>query len=307
MPTPLRAGLVLLVLSSPALAQQISLGFGGGGTSLTTIPFSQSDCNANNSYTVTWTATGLGSGNACGNTQISVTNSPSCPDTPTTGSTDGGTADIIIGTIDITTLATGSGNIPPQRLRDMPGLGGSCPDQIDITNSVCASLSYRATGSTSCDSNLTSSTTLNLRYDAKPPVPPGMNLLAQDSKIVVQLDPQGETLLRYEIQYAEAPSNDAGPAWRQAPNLEATKSSLSISGLTNGVEYLVQAQSIDEVSNPSGYNTPLSATPQASNGFWGEYKDAGGHELGGCSVADAAVPTVFGALAVLAALVRRRR
>ena len=189
----------------------------------------------------------------------------------------------------------------------MPGLGGNCPDGQDITNAVCASLSYRATGSTSCDSNLTSSTTLTLHYDAKPPVPPGMNVLAQDSKIVVQLDPQGETLLRYEIQYAEAPPNDGGPDWRQATNLEATKTSESITGLTNGVVYLVRAQSIDEVENPSGYTDPQSATPQASNGFWGEYKDAGGHELGGCNVADAAVPSVFGALGVLVALIRRRR
>jgi hypothetical protein len=306
MPTPLRAGLVLLVLSSPALAQQISLGFGGGGTNLTSFPFNQGDCNSNVAYTVTWTSSGLGSGNACGNTQIFVTNSQSCPGTPNTGGADGGT-DVVIGTIDINTIATGSGSIPRQNLRDMPGLAGSCPDGVDITNAICASLSYRASGSTSCDSTLTSTTTLTLHYDAKPPVPPGMTLLAQDSKIVIQLDPLGESLLRYDIQYAEAPTNDAGPVWRQANSLEATKTSTSIIGLTNGLEYLVQAQSVDVVSNLSGYNTPQSATPQASNGFWGEYKDAGGHELGGCNVADAAVPSVFGALAALFALVWRRR
>jgi len=61
------------------------------------------------------------------------------------------------------------------------------------------------------------------------------------------------------------------------------------------------------VGNASPFNTPQSATPQASNGFWGEYKDAGGHEQGGCNVADAAVPSVFGALGVLLALIRRRR
>ena len=154
---------------------------------------------------------------------------------------------------------------------------------------------------------ITSATNLTLRYDAKPPVTPGMTLLAQDSKIVVQLDPQGETLLRYEIQYAVAPADAGIPSWRQAANVEATKSSETITGLTNGVTYLVQAQSIDEVENASGYNTPQAATPQASNGFWGEYKDAGGHELGGCNVADAAVPSVLGALGVLVALIRRRR
>jgi uncharacterized protein (TIGR03382 family) len=134
-----------------------------------------------------------------------------------------------------------------------------------------------------------------------------MNLQAQDSKIVVQLGAEGETLLRYEIQYAEAPAADGGPVWRQGPNLDAAKTSQSITGLQNGVEYLVQAQSVDVVGNVSGYNTPQAATPQASNGFWGEYKDAGGHELGGCSTADTALPSVLGALGVLVALLRRRR
>ena len=64
MPAPLRAGLVLLALSSPALAQQITLGFGGGGANLTSIPFNQGSCNSNNSYIVTWTSSGLSSGNA---------------------------------------------------------------------------------------------------------------------------------------------------------------------------------------------------------------------------------------------------
>jgi hypothetical protein len=308
MPTPLRAGLVLLVLSSPALAQTVTLGFSGGGSNLTSIPFNQASCNGNDQYIVTWTAANLNSSNACGNLQIFVTNNQSCPNAaPNTSGADGGTADIIIGTVGISTLATGSGTLPSARRRDMPGLGGNCPDGQDITNAICAYLQYRASGSTDCSGVLTSTTNLTLRYDAKPPVPPGMNLLAQDAKIVVQLDPQGETLLRFEIQYAEAQSGDAGPAWRQAANLDATKSSESITGLTNGVAYLVRAQSIDEVENASGYNDPQSATPQASNGFWGEYKDAGGHELGGCNVSDAAVPSVLGALGVLVALIRRRR
>jgi len=309
MPTPLRAGLVLLVLSSPALAQSVSLGFSGGGSNLTQIPFNQASCNGNDSYIVTWTSQNLNSTNACGNLQIFVTNNQSCPSgAPNTSGADGGTQDIVIGTVDINTLATGSGTLTSQRRRDMPGLGGNCPDGQDITNAICAYLQYRASGTTSCDGTITSATNLTLRYDAKPPAPPGMTLLAQDSKIVVQLDPQGETLLRYEIQYAVAPTDDAGsPSWRQAANLEATKSSETITGLTNGLTYLVQAQSIDEVENASGYNTPQAATPQASNGFWGEYKDAGGHELGGCNVADAAVPSVLGALGVLVAFIRRRR
>ena len=175
MPTPLRAGLVLLVPLEPGPGPADQPQLRERGANLTTFPFNQSDCNSNVSYTVTWTSSGLGSTNACGNTQIFVTNSQSCPDTPNTTGADGGTQDVVIGTIDINTIATGSGSIAAQKVRDMPGLGGTCPDGVDITNSICASLSYRATGSTSCDSSLTSSTTLNLRYDAKPPVPPGMN------------------------------------------------------------------------------------------------------------------------------------
>lgn len=310
MPTPLRAGLVLLVLSSSALAQQVSLNFGGAGTNLTTIPFNQGSCNSNDGYVVTWTSSNLNSTNACGNLQIFVTNSSSCPNgPPATAHVDGGplTPDIVIGTVDISTLATGSGSLTSQRRRDIPGLGGNCPDGQDITNAICAYLQYRASGTTSCDGTITSSTSLTLHYISKPPVPPGMTLLPQDAKIVVQLDPQGATLLRYEIQYAVAPSGDAGPDWRQAANLEATRSSETITGLTNGQTYLVQAQSIDVVENASGYNTPQSATPQASNGFWGEYKAAGGHEQGGCNVADAALPSVLGALGVLFSLIRRRR
>ena len=310
MPTPLRAGLVLLVLSSPALAQQVTLSFSGAGSSLTQIPFNQGSCNANDSYVVNWSSSNLNSNNACGTLQIFVTNSSSCPNgPPATANVDGGplTPDIVIGTVDINTLANGSGSLPSQRRRNIPGLGGNCPDGEDITNAICAFLQYRASGSTSCDGTITASNTLSLRYDAKPPVPPGMTLLGQDSKIVVQLDPQGETLLRYEIQYAQGSDADAGPSWISAGSLDATKSSMSITGLTNGVPYLVQARSVDEVENASAYNDPQSATPEASNGFWGEYKAAGGHELGGCNVADAAVPSVFGALGVLVALMRRRR
>ncbi|HET9155270.1 MAG TPA: MXAN_2561 family MXYO-CTERM-anchored protein [Myxococcaceae bacterium] len=310
MPTPLRAGLVLLVLSSPALAQSVSLSFNGAGTNFTQLPFNQSSCNGNDGYVVTWTSQNLNSANACGNLQIFLTNSSSCPNgPPATANVDGGalTPDIVIGTVDINTLSGGSGTLTNQRRRDMPGLGGNCPDGQDITNAICAFLQYRASGSTNCDGTITSSTNLTLRYDAKPPVPPGMTLLAQDSKIVVELDPQGETLLRYEIQYAQATDADAGPSWISAGSLDATKSSMSITGLTNDVPYLVRAQSIDVVENASGFNTPQSATPEASNGFWGEYKAAGGHELGGCNVADAAVPSVFGALGVLVALIRRRR
>jgi uncharacterized protein (TIGR03382 family) len=308
MRTPLRAGLVLLVVASPALAQTISLNFGGfgGGGAVTSLPFSRQSCLDGNSYIIQWTASGLGG--ACSDMQIFVTPAQGCPPAgPNTLATDGGTpADVILETVSVSDLQAGSGQIASKRLRDMPSLGGNCPDGQDYTNAICAFVRYRPS-TTNCDGTASSSTNLTLHYDAIPPVPPSMNVLAQDSKIVVQLGPEGETLSRYETQYAEAPSGDAGPVWRQGPNLEASKTSVSITGLTNGQTYLVQARSVDVVDNVSAYTSPLNATPEASNGFWGEYKDAGGHELGGCSTAGAAMPSVLGALGVLVALLRRRR
>ncbi len=305
MPTRLRAGLVLLVLASPAVAQTVSLAF--SGTTATTQSVNQGDCNGNTAYRVTWTASNLVSGNVCNNLQIFVTNSTSCPETPATSTTDGGTGDIIIGTVGISDLATGTGTLDSQRFRDMPGLGGNCPDGVDVTNAVCASVNYRATGATSC-SPLGSATSISLNYDAKPPQPPGMNLLPQDSKIVVQLDPNGESNLSvYRVEYHPELSGDAGILWLSVPDLLATKTSQTISGLTNGQTYLVRARSVDQVNNISAYTAEQPATPEASNGFWGEYKAAGGHELGGCNAAGATVPSLVGALAVIAALLRRRR
>jgi uncharacterized protein (TIGR03382 family) len=307
MPPSLRAGLLVLVLTSPAAyAQTITLGF-AGSNSATTTAINQADCNAGNSVRVTWQVASIGT--ACNNLQIFVTNGSSCPDTPNVTSTDGGTAtDQIIGTVSISDLVQGSGTLDAFTISSMPGLGGSCPDGVDITNAVCASLNYRPVGATSCTA-LTSSNSLTLRYDAKPPSPPTMSLLTQDSAIVVQVGNNGESgLSAYRIEYAPLLSaSDAGLVWTTPPDLLATKTSLRIDGLVNGQTYSVRARSLDEVQNLSAYTAEQTATPQASNGFWGEYQAAGGHELGGCSAADATVPSIVAALAVLATLLWRRR
>jgi len=85
--------------------------------------------------------------------------------------------------------------------------------------------------------------------------------------------------------------------------------SQTISGLLNGTPYEIQGFAFDEANNQSEASAPVIATPEHSSGFWEEYKNAGGHEIGGCSATGAAVPSVIGALAALAALLggRRRR
>jgi hypothetical protein len=213
------------------------------------------------------------------------------------------------GTVSISDLTAGTGTLDAYQISDMPALGGSCPDGVDVSNAVCASINYRTVGTTSC-SPLGSSTNLTLRYDAKPPVSPGMSLLAQDSKIVVQLNPNGESSVAYyRVEYhPDLSTGDAGPEWTQvSPDLSAKDNSQTITDLVNDQPYVVRAYSLDEVGNLSLPSAEQTATPQASNGFWAEYQAAGGHELGGCSAADATVPSVIGALVVIITLLWRRR
>jgi hypothetical protein len=307
MPTPLRAGLVALVLASPAaLAQTLTLSFSGSGSAITGRAFSQSDCNNNAGIVVTWAVSALGQ--VCNNLQVFVTNGGSCPTTPSTGS-DGGTADVIIGTFSATDLAAGTGNTSNFAIRNMPGLGGACPDGVDLTNAVCGSVQYRPSGATDC-TTLNSSSDLTVRFDSKPPPPPIISsLLPQDSKIIVQLDPNGETdTAFYRVQYAaQLGTSDAGLNFITIPDFSAQKNSVTIDSLTNNQLYVVQAFQLDEVNNLSPASAQASGTPLASNGFWAEYKAANGHEQGGCNVADATFPSVLGALGVLFSLWRRKR
>lgn len=308
MPTPLRAGLVALLLASPAaLAQTLTLSFTGSGSSITSRAFSQGDCNNNAGVVITWTVASLGT--VCNNLQVFITNSGSCPTTPNTSSTDGGIADVIIGTFSATDLAAGTGNTSNFVIRNMPALGGACPDGLDTTNAICGAVQYRPSGATDC-TTLNSSSALSVRFDSKPPVAPIISsLLPQDSKIIVQLDPNGETDTSfYRVQYAPQLGNsDAGLNFISVPDFSAQNNSVTIGSLTNNQLYVVQAFQLDEVGNVSPASAQASGTPLASNGFWAEYKDAGGHEQGGCNVADAAFPSVLGAIGVLVSLWRRKR
>jgi hypothetical protein len=296
-----------LLASPAALAQTLTLSFGGSGSAITSRAFSQSDCNNNSGVVVTWTVANLGT--VCNNLQIFVTNGGSCPTTPTTSSTDGGVADVILGTFSATDLAALTGNTNNFVIRNMPALAGACPANTDVTNALCGSVQYRPTGATDC-TTLNSSSDLSIRFDSLPPVAPIISsLLPQDSKIIVALDPNGEADTSfYRVQYApQLGSSDAGLNFISVPDFSAQNNSVTISSLTNGQLYVVQAFQLDEVGNLSPASAQATGTPLASNGFWAEYKDAGGHEQGGCNVADAAFPSVLGALGVLASLWRRKR
>jgi uncharacterized protein (TIGR03382 family) len=305
MPSPLRAGLLAgLLIGAAASAQSITLNFVGSNANITTLARGPAGCN--DQVQVQWVTSGLNSGNACTSMDLWVTNSQTCGDHPSTGITDAGTGtDLSIGTFSLATQTQGLAN--SFRVSDIPGVAGNCAIIADIKNALCASVDFR-TSTVGGDCSTLKAANLIVRYDTQPPNPPTLDLLPQDAKIVVRLGDNGDTdVLNFLVQYAVQPVGGASPSWISLPEIPATVTSKAIDGLINGTTYVVQAFSLDEVDNVSPPSPQQTGTPQASNGFWGEYKAAGGADTGGCSASGAAMPSVLGALGVLVALLRRRR
>jgi uncharacterized protein (TIGR03382 family) len=304
MPSRLLAGFAaLLLLGTAARAQTITMTFPGGIT--TTLNKGPGTCN--DTVRVNWSTTGLSTAIQCGSgIQIWVTNSNSCGTSPGTSSTDGG-SDFVLDTQPLTTTTGTESFVVSQ----MPGLANlNCANQvIDVTNSVCASAQYRPSNVTDCTTSQAS--TLNVRYDTQPPSAPSLSLLPQDGRIVVSFSPNGSNtndILNYQAEYAVQPSDTSAPQYISTGQVSAQSARIEINGLVNGTTYLVRGYAFDEVDNrSSASDPPQTGTPEATDGFWGRYKQAGGDDLGGCSATGIGLPSAIFGLAVLAALVRRRR
>ncbi len=90
-----------------------------------------------------------------------------------------------------------------------------------------------------------------------------------------------------------------------------TATSLTLTGLTNGVTYHVAVTSIDGSGNVGPVSVLQCGKPGAVNDFWQSYKDDGGG-ASGCALesgSNAQTGSVFGLgmFAAAAALLRRRR
>jgi uncharacterized protein (TIGR03382 family) len=304
MPSSLRAGFTaLLLLSTAARAQTITLSFTGS----TNDTANKGPGTCNDQVLVVWTASGLTTANTCGSLQVWVANGAACGTSPGTSASDGGT-DLIIDTASLSTTTTGT---PQFVVSAMPGLAGQdCNSAIDVTNAVCAAVQSKAVDGT-CSGTVQGTPLLSVRYDSVPPDPPSVGLTAQDAKILVGLSANGSQasdVLSYIVEYAIQPSDQSAPVFKQAGGeVAAASGRLTIDGLLNGTTYLVRGFALDEVSNKSQASSVQSAMPLASDGFFARYEEAGGKEQGGCSAVGAGLPSIIGALAVLAAVLRRRR
>lgn len=80
--------------------------------------------------------------------------------------------------------------------------------------------------------------------------------------------------------------------------------SYDIGGLTNGSEYDVQVSALSAGKNESTRSAIVSESPVVVNDFWRQYKNAGGHEEGGCTSGAAGLAAI---LVMLPLALRRRR
>jgi len=301
MPSPLRVALpAALLLGTAASAQQgfITLAFPGGQTAQA---FNQSGCN--NQVRVNWTVGGTLSP-SCQQFQLWVANGASCGDSPGTSATDGG-SDLVLDTPNLGTSVTGTVSF---FISQMPGVAGhQCSEALDVKNAICASLGVGTTTINGGCNVIRGTPTVTARYDTIPPDPPSISVDSLDSKLAVHFAYNGAgaaDILEYAVEYRPN-GTDAG--FTRIDGISVNDPSQTISGLLNGTPYAVRGFAFDEADNESVASGDVIATPEHSSGFWEEYKTAGGHEIGGCSATGAAVPSVIGALATLAALLGRRR
>ena len=138
---------------------------------------------------------------------------------------------------------------------------------------------------------------------------------------MVELDASGDASVDAESE-AESDAGVSGalpgggisqiPTEYQASEIDSvTTTSLTLSGLTNGIKYHVVVASFDGSGNVGPTSALQCASPGAVNDFWQSYKDDGGGATG-CALeqsgnTQAGAIAGIGLLAAAAALARRRR
>ncbi|MDQ3266941.1 MAG: hypothetical protein M3Y59_25355 [Myxococcota bacterium] len=294
--------LLLLVLSPAAFAQSGTL----------TVEFQEevelvvgpTQCDA--TIPLDWTATVTGGATPCTDLRLWVTSRTTCGDAPQ-GS------DLDRGTVTATELAAGSGR-KSFLLSELTGISGG----VDA-GTGCGALGFEQTfigcgryvlpsgfpASCSTTTAVTNSSIPKLIYDAKAPAVPVLDAVvpldgALQARVTTGADAVTVILFVKETSAPEA-------AYAQATTFSAEAGSGRIEGLVNGTPYSVKAYAEDLVSNRSAVSAELGGTPQASEGFFGNYRRMGGAEEGGCSAVGGGSMISALMLVVLGASCFRRR
>ncbi len=310
---PLLATLLLL----PALgsAQTLAIAVNGAvttGTNTTPV-LALNTCNT--TVGAAWTGSSLTT--ACTSLQFWVT-AFSCGTTPSTTNIP---ADVVVYTAQVGDLANGltkaaftfSFSVLPSFSNTLPdgGSGGSslCGTAVDFTNTLCGAVTTKA-ADLSCTGSVAQAPTVGLRYDNIPPDPPSVTVTPLDSQLSVKLGASATTPATDVLYFKAQLSLDIdGGTPVYAPiggNISATNPIVTVSGLTNGQDYLIQGFTVDEATNVSLPSTPVVGTPVLTLGFYANYLKDGG-QPGGCGDTGGGGPSLLAfAGLLLLALVRRR-
>jgi hypothetical protein len=286
------AAAYLLACSSAAFGQQITILV----DNTPQVTDGRNDCNT--VHRVNWTLTGL-SAHVCSGPTFWITFGTNCGDAPAGN-------DIPLTPSPQPTDT--QGNFTTRPIGDFPGFsqadgGPGCPASVNLTHSVCGSVTYTTFTCGSGNVVLHAAAPGTINYRGNPPNPPDTpTLVAQDSALTAQWS-TSPTDAVYIHAYSRVAGSGAVPDNVRTP---ATNSSIKIGNLQNGTTYEVWLTAEDAAGQESAPSGTALGTPVASYGFYATYRNEGGQDQGGCG---GAIPGVVGVPLALGSyhLLRRKR
>jgi uncharacterized protein (TIGR03382 family) len=293
---------VLLLAPAVAFGQSLVLTVNGSGTS-GVLAYNANGCG--NKVAGNWVGTSLTT--ACTSLQIWVTTG-TCGSAPSTTLVP---ADVIVYTLPAGSLTTGGVTTDTFSFAfsSLPSFAvNSCGSVTDFTNQLCGAVTLNDTTGACQGTAVTSTPVQSIRYDNIPPIAPTLSITPLDSQLSVRLTPTdtSDTIQSFLVQYAVQPIDGGTANFISAGSAPLNNPIVTISGLTNGTNYLVQGQSIDEATNVSPPSSPVVATPVLTLGFYANYLGDGG-QPGGCGDVAGGGPSALAvAVVLLLGLVRRR-
>ncbi len=274
--------LVALLLPAAGLAQTT------GTVLISPTTFGTTDCTSTaKSVTITWTSssTPVAGGNEIYKVWVSHTDTACLTTGQPTGSLQLG-SDIPVTTTPPTYSTTRSDFISKAAL-------SACTTNATI--SVC--VQHWVIGAASAKGTATGSATLEVE---PPPVPVLVSVATGDSALFVSWA-DGTTNTIAAVSY-----NVTAVGGGATVTKNSTSKSYRLGGLTNGVTYSVTVTSLSAGGNESvASSPPVLGTPQPVDGFWEQYKNAGGVEQGGCAGGPAGLVALLGVALALRGLRRR--
>jgi hypothetical protein len=149
------------------------------------------------------------------------------------------------------------------------------------------------------NNTFTTASPLRISYDAQPPNAPIIDSVSsQDKALKVAFTVSSDTAQVIPFSRAQGTAD-----FRRHKTVSLGGGrEVVVDELLNGTTYDLRLRAIDAAGNESADSELASGTPKRTVGFWGTYRDAGGTDTGGCTLA----PVGLVPLAALLWTIRRR-